>query len=307
MSDELHSLCGAIRGRIAKRRVIPFLGAGASLAGRPRGADWRAEGYLPSGGELAEQFGAEYAYPSDDRNQTLVRIAQFVDVRIGEAVLYEDLRRTFAGTYGPTVVHEFLADASAGRPDGAPNPWPMIITTNYDDALEQAYDQVCEPYDVITYFAEPGRPAYFRHRAPDGRVQVLADPLADAGLAPEERTVILKLHGGIDRRDPSGDSFVITEDHYISYTADEVFEALPATLLAKLHECHLLFLGYGLEDWNLRVFLTQVWSRSVPRITSWAIQRTVGDHDRRYWQRRDIELVEADLRDWVEAMSGGGT
>ena len=38
-------------------------------------------------------------------------------------------------------------------------------------------------------------------------------------LQPRGQTVLLKLHGAIDRRSAHGDSFVITEDHYIDYLA----------------------------------------------------------------------------------------
>jgi len=36
-------------------KVIPFLGAGASLVGRPAGATWAGEqsSFLPTGGELS--------------------------------------------------------------------------------------------------------------------------------------------------------------------------------------------------------------------------------------------------------------
>ena len=47
----------------------------------------------------------------------------------------------------------------------------MILTTNYDDALERAFEQAGEPYDLVTYIAsEPkehrGR---FMHWAPASR------------------------------------------------------------------------------------------------------------------------------------------
>ena len=77
---------------------------------------------------------------------------------------------------------------------------------------------------------------------------------ADLSLA--ERTVILKIHGEVDRTSPdwAWDSFVITEDHYIDYlTHTDISNLVPVKVAAKLRRSHFLFLGYSLRDWNLRV------------------------------------------------------
>lgn len=301
--DDLIELCGDVERRIARRRVIPFLGAGASLAGRPRESDWQRDGYLPNGGELADQLAEEYAYPADETNRSLVRVAQYIDLKLGEQVLFEDLRATFTRPARPTQVHRFLAERAAScRAAGEPNPWPMIITTNYDDALERAFADVREPFDVVTYFAERDGPGGFRHRPPGGRQKPIERPNTYRAFDPADRTVIVKLHGGIDRRSQRADSFVITEDHYISYMANDVTNGLPACLLRSMLRCHLLFLGYKLEDWNLRVFLFRIWNRRDHDARSWAIQQRVNALDRRFWQSHDVEVYRRDLDDWVKAM-----
>lgn len=307
MNDELNELCRDVENRITRRRVIPFLGAGASLAGRPEG-DWRSSTYPPNGAELADLLAETYAYPSDETNRTLVRVAQYVDLKLGEQALYDDLRATFARPATPTPVHRMLAERAARcRAAGEPNPWPMIITTNYDDALEQAFEDAGEPYDVVTYFAARDAPGGFRHRLPNGRQRPIVRPNTYRHFAPDQRTVIVKLHGGIDRSDQRSDSYVITEDHYISYMANDVAEGLPACLLRSMLQCHLLFLGYKLEDWNLRVFLFRIWSRRERDARSWAIQRDVNALDRRFWQSHDVEVHGLDLARWVEAMRACGS
>lgn len=47
--------------------VVPFLGAGVNLCGRPAGAGFSPGSYLPSGGELAELLATEFYYPPEDR------------------------------------------------------------------------------------------------------------------------------------------------------------------------------------------------------------------------------------------------
>jgi hypothetical protein len=299
---ELRELCRALEGRIAERRVIPFLGAGASLADRVRGDDWRREGVLPSGRELAAHLAERRAYPHDEREQlSLLRVAQYIDLQLGEQTLYEDLRETFMRPAKPTVVHRYLAETAASwRAADRPTPWPLIITTNYDDALEQAFADVEEPCDVVTYHAVRDRPGGFHRRLPDGRLRAIGSRTSD--FDPDERTVLLKLHGGIDRRDEQGDSFVITEDHYLSFMANDAMRGLPARLLRVLLPCHLLFLGYRIEDWNLRVFLFRIWRDRARSARSWAIRADADELDRRFWERHDVDVVEQDLVDWVAAM-----
>src|SRR4051794_10510563 len=75
--------------RLAEGRVTPFRGGGASLCERPRESDWR-EGYLPSGAELAAFFAESYAYP-EHGPLDLVRVSQYVELTAGDAALYEEL------------------------------------------------------------------------------------------------------------------------------------------------------------------------------------------------------------------------
>ena len=69
------------------------------------------------------------------------------------------------------------------------------------------------------------------------------------------------------------DNFVITEDDYIGYLSRRPIETLvPAQLLGKLRESHFLFLGYGIRDWNLRVFLQRIWGDQQLGAKSWAVE-----------------------------------
>ncbi len=54
----------------------------------------------------------------------------------------------FGAEYGPTTVHRFLAALPART-----GQHQLVLTTNYDDALEQAYDAAGEPFSTIYYRA----------------------------------------------------------------------------------------------------------------------------------------------------------
>jgi hypothetical protein len=53
------------------------------------------------------------------------------------------------------------------------------------------------------------------------------------------RSVILKIHGAVDRLDSERDSYVITEDHYIDFlTHTDIANLVPVALAARLRRSH---------------------------------------------------------------------
>jgi len=155
-------------------RVIPFLGAGVNLCGRPEHARWQQGQYLPNGGELAEHLAGYFSYPSNERSD-LVRVSQYISTMTGTGALYEELRKVFHANYPPTPLHTFFAQLpSALRKKPYESPYQLIVTTNYDDVLERAFQHANEPVDVVTYLAdseENGQKGTFRHSSPRGTSQ----------------------------------------------------------------------------------------------------------------------------------------
>ena len=66
----------------------------------------------------------------------------------------------------------------------------------------------------------------------------------------------------------------------------------------------LLFLGYGLRDWNLRVLLDRlVRLRSSTRpLKSYAITHGVTEVERILWDRRSIAVYDADLNAFISKL-----
>jgi SIR2-like domain len=292
-----------LAARIADGKVIPFLGAGANLCGRPDGVDWRRERYLPNASELAEYLAADYPHLARQDARDLSRVSQYVDLFGGDAVLFEKLRALFAAEYEPNALHRLLAGIpAANRRRDSPSPCQLIITTNYDDALERAFADAGEKFDVIFYAAASGQPGRFVHVRPDGKRAVV--PKSYRGFDLGGRTVIMKIHGAVDRADENGDSYVITEDHYIDYVArTNVYNLIPAALMARMRGSHYIFLGYGMRDWNLRVILHHIWSQQARSFASWAIQKRPDPIDEKFWERHRVEIIDVPLETWVEGMS----
>ena len=137
-------------------------------------------------------------------------------------------------------------------------------------------------------------------------VNQLAPGDDDGTLDPEQRTVILKLHGGINRQNADAGSFIISDADYAGYV-DNLLTSMPDSVVSIVAPSSFLFLGYGLRDWNLRMFLLGLWRDRVDgnETMSWAIEHKPSDYDARFWRNYAIELIEASLDEWVAEMDRG--
>jgi hypothetical protein len=309
---------GYIFAEMVAGDVTPFLGAGANLLRLDPAFEWTPDQdeYLPSAAELADHLAASFEFPKSEARQ-LVRVAQLAHVAIGDDDLYQQLRAVFVRNYPPTALHRYLARLpKALQAKCHPTTYQLIVTTNYDDLLERAFAEEGEPYDLIFYRAEDGGRGGFVHRPPrgddeSGPVEVPIPQGSANDYDPDppllaERTTILKIHGAVDRKNAEEDSYVITEDDYISFLAhNDLSNLVPSALKARIVNDHLLFLGYSLRDWNLRAFLQRVWDerqRKRPK-TSWAIQRDVDALEQFSWAKNNVQILHLDLADFVNELA----
>jgi hypothetical protein len=287
-------------------RVVPLLGAGVNLCGRPAELVWKhgQHDYLPSGGELAGFLAEYFGYPPAEGSEMndLARVSQYAAVIQGSGPLYEELHQLFDADYPPTGLHVFLAQLpGVQRERMGKASYQLVVTTNYDDALERAFRAEEEPYDVVTYVAEGDHRGKFLHWPHEDEPRLIERPNEYTDLALAERTVILKMHGAIDRKDSDRDSYVITEDHYIDYlTRTDISNLVPVLLAARLRKSHFLFLGYSMRDWNLRVILHRIWGEQRLSYKSWAIQLEPEPIEQEFWNKRGVDILRVSLEDYVE-------
>ena len=293
--------------KLAGGRMIPFLGAGANLCDRGD-EEWVPGGpFLPSGGELARHLVTRGRYPEPEE-QDLPRVSQFLDVARGEDELYLYLHEVFGENYEPTSLHRLLGQFARFLGEKC-LPQLVVVTTNYDDLVEQALEAEGLEFDLVWYEAkhQSAQRGRFLHRSPGKKTVPIARPNKYAGLPIVlERPAILKLHGCLDRRSVTGDSYVITEDSYIDYlSGGDVGGLIPIALWNRLTSASLLFLGYALRDWNLRVILNRIWGTRTLVGKSWAIQREPADPaasriEQTLWEAREnVELVYCELGEYV--------
>jgi hypothetical protein len=268
--------------------AIPFLGAGASRVGFREGGPK----FLPSGSELAHEL-ADYAnFPASEKTDRsdLSKMSSYLVDGINRDALRRKLRSVFTGGAGSTPLHRLLAAVANNL---------MIVTTNYDTLLEQAFDEAGKPYDVVVYPADnedfSNGVLWWTYGQDEPR------KLKPNQIDPEilgTTNIIYKMHGSVRPGADRWDSFVITEEDYVTFLY-RMRNAVPSAFRTYFSERAFLFLGYGLRDWNLRLLLKQV---SNSKMKSWAILHEPSFFERTVWQGRNVKIFDMRLEEFVAAM-----
>ena len=254
-------------------------------------------------GELAEHLAKAFSVP-DDRPIDLARVSQYVATMQGSGPLYDELHARFEAAVEPGPLHRFLARLPALlRERGAPH--QLIVTTNYDLALEKAFEEAGEELDIVAYVATGQHRGRFWHRPPGAPPRPIDVPNTYATeLDVQRRTILLKLHGAVDPLpEREWESFVITEDDYIDYLGrSELTAVVPVALAARLRRSHFLFLGYEMADWNLRLILNRIWGERPVGYRSWAVQRSPSPLAVAFWRRFDVAALDVEPASYVELL-----
>ena len=179
------------------------------------------------------------------------------------------------------------------------------MTTNYDLALERAFEDAGEELDIVSYVAAGATAgasgiAHRARRRDRSRSRTRMRPSCRSSGG----TILLKLHGAVDPLpEREWESFVITEDDYIDYLGhSELTAVVPVSLAARLRRSHFLFLGYEMADWNLRLILNRIWGERPVAYRSWAVQRSPSLLAQAFWRRYDVAAPDVEPDAYVELL-----
>jgi hypothetical protein len=115
---------------------------------RSAGAVWDAAkpAFLPSTEDLVEYLAAALDYPSTAGRGDLAKVSSYYEAFETRALLRERLREVLNtnSTAGLPTPQLYILLASFANP-------MLIVTTNYDTQLEQAFHAAGRPYDLIVY------------------------------------------------------------------------------------------------------------------------------------------------------------
>lgn len=271
--------------------VVPFLGAAASRVGFK---EENSSQFLPSGGELTGILAraAEFPTRSSSNGESLAKVASYYVNQSSRGALRGHLRDVFCKEgYQSNGLHALLARLANGT---------VIVTTNYDTLLEQAFISIGKPYDLAVYPADNAEYLnsilFWPHGATEP--EIIKPNQLDVGDI-GKKNLIYKMHGSVCHQAQKWDSYVITEEDYVEFLS-RMSNAVPAAFRLYFSSRAFLFLGYGLRDWNLRVLLNKV---TVPSMKSWAISKKSSLDEKVLWTGRSVSLFDESLEDFVQNMT----
>ncbi len=261
--------------RISGQSCVPFLGAGACY------------GTLPLGSEIARDWAKAYGYPLTDADD-LVRVSQYIAVEYDTTYPKNLILKRFEKIPPPDFrepdePHAVLADL----------PLSVYVTTNYDDFMVRALQnrhrdprrETCRWNDLTRE-----QPSLF-DKEPNYR-PTPANP------------IVFHLHGHTDP-----DSLVLTEDDYLEFLAGmHDPDLLPEPVRSVLARSSMLFIGYRVADWNIRVLLQGLRKRLsknlsvavlVPPSGAELERQKVQDYLDRYYSSMDLKIYWGTAREFV--------
>jgi hypothetical protein len=260
---------------IRDEECLIFLGAGASTV--PDG-----EVGLPTGGELSRQLATECGYPGADKSDFL-RVCQYYELmQDGHRLRRSIIRKLSVPGLMPGKLHTLIASL----------PMKCVITTNYDRLMELAFQ--------------------IRGKQPQVAIYDINGAPSNLSVSITETTpLVYKLHGSMD--DPS--TMLCTEDDIVQFLACIILGDPPLLpVVRQLFENHtILFIGYGLKDWNIRTMIRAMRGKKrAGWIKSFALQRqfdrsTVAAADWQqsvlYWDRKEnVRCLDIDAIPFVEEL-----
>jgi len=278
---------GEVMRALAAGRLIPVLGPGVASV---------------DGDDLARMLAERFQL--DTHHRGLAYVSQAVAARNGIGPLLDELHFALDRDIEPSLLHSWLAVLPAVlRERGLPQ--QLIISTCFHTGVERAFEAAGEELDVVVYVASGRDRGKFMHIAPDGGAVVVDEPNSYTGLSLEERTVLLKIHGHVDRGlTRERESFAVREDDHIDYlVAGDAAGTVPVQLAARLRRSHLLFLGYAVDDWSLRVFLRRVWGGDRLAYRSWAVQPSAQHVASELWRERGAEVYDVSLATYAAELA----
>jgi SIR2-like protein len=228
------------------------------------------------------------------RAEDLARVALHVESGAGKGTLVKRLKKILTSEEcKPSRILTTIAEL----------PIRLVVTTNYDELMEEAYRRA-EPAQEPLVIPQPLNGFKPAQRARWAKELAAVVPKNPGPRQADERPIVYKIHGSL------GEDFgelIVSEEDYIGFldTLGRNRKAGVPTLIQDLVvQSRLLFLGYSLEDWDFRT----LWKGLVEPIpteqkrVSFAIQKDPSPFWVRFWQAKQVTIYNVDLYEFVDEL-----
>lgn len=251
---------------VQNKRVVMFLGAGASMEARgPKGTK------PPSGSGLREMLAKKFfGQPMDGYD--LMSVADMAISTHGQGVVFEQIRAILE-PFVPSPGHLLLPRFH----------WREIATTNYDLLVERAYDAVRERVQTVVPFVKNSEPI-------------------EARLQNENRPVILlKLHGCLAHMHDEAVPLILSHEHYALHSKHR--DRLFTRLWDKAHESTIVFCGYSLGDSHIRRIVHQLQAEGVKRPLWYIVTPSALDQEVSYWGGMNVHVIRNTFGGFMQSLN----
>ncbi|MDJ0719677.1 MAG: SIR2 family protein [Prochloraceae cyanobacterium] len=193
----------------------------------------------------------------------------------------------------------------------------LIVTTNYDNALERAFRKEPEQkFYLVTYVALGDKRGQFMYKLSDENEMHKID---DKTQLFTEYPVIMKLFGGFSEGEEEEEhGLAIADEDYMNYlfSTGEQKQSLsllwPSSIHQALDENDFLFMGYSPSDWDLSLILHRFCAcrrnlkdkkkKGTP--AGWLIHQSMLGKlfDIEFWKGWNIELIKSPLEAYISGL-----
>ena len=255
--------------------------------------------------------------------EVLTGITSYYESISGRGGLWNSLSSVIARKKKPTPTHKLLAAAAKYHLAQKYTLDYLIITTNYDCLMEQALDDLGVPYvvlltrkadqKVVVRFSEniPNADDLKRHHMGPNNGHYAHNFVLQMFGEPRYLVVIYKIHGCLSEKlqREEADGVVISDTDYVQYIKQmgQGNGLIPAHVNNLMHGKEFLFMGYSLNDWNVRSIFETV--REKRNLSSdgqdYSVMRDVTPFEEVFFRRNDVMIFQTDLSHFAGRVVGG--
>lgn len=251
--------------RIQNKKVVLFLGAGASLSATSK--DGKS---CPKGCELAKIISDKFL-GGKEKDKSLSTVAEYA-IEEHSLVEVQEFIKDIFNNFEPAYFHKILPSFY----------WAGIFTTNYDLIIERAYDSCDERcQDLVPVTSNKDR--------------------IDQILRTTNSLPYNKLHGCISNWSDTTTPLIFTVDQYVDHKTNR--SSLFNRLLDYGREYTFVFVGYSLEDPDIRQALLELNKNIEDRPRYYTVTPTVNRFDMSRWSAKRITTIEASFEDFLNELN----
>ncbi len=249
--------------QIQSGQVTLFLGSGSSAE-----AKHPLSKRIPLGNNLSDDLAKNFL-TEDYIGYPLINVSELA---ISQTDLYT-VQNYIRGIFEPFIPNDFHKQI----PEFV---WKAIFTTNYDLIIERAYKSHATPIQDLTPIVKNTR---------ENEIFKYLNSLP-----------YYKLHGCIDNVNDDRIPLILTAEQYISHRDNR--ENLFSTLKEIASSNPVVFVGYSMNDINIRTILSEISHNLQTRPRFYIVLPSMRELERKLWEEKRITPLIGTFKDFLEEL-----